>query len=238
MVEFTGSLMNCLRKIIARVEFHAGDSLVTRARNNVTHTFLQSQIPWILYLDTDLIFPAEAIERLCSWGPEYPIVGGCYPKKKVGPAEWVTNCIPGVGPREDGLQEVTELGTGMLRIHRSVFGALREAYPQLRYRCDAAHDIRYDFFPVGTFPNAGQENRYLSEDWYICQLARAIGYRVYADTKVSAKHVGVVSYPFPPEATPVATEPPKAADAAVIQQRLPERSAADETPATSVPETP
>jgi hypothetical protein len=30
---------------------------------------------------------------------------------------------------------------------------------------------------------------------YICQLARAIGYRVYADTKVTARHVGVVAYP-------------------------------------------
>jgi hypothetical protein len=209
MVEFTGSLMNALRSNLARVEFHAGDSLVTRARNNVVHTFLQTKIPWLLFLDTDLIFDADAIKRLLSWGPEYPLVGGCYPKKKVGPAEWVTNALPGVGPRPDGLQEVAEIGTGMLRVHRSVFAALREAYPQLRYQCDANRDIRYDFFPVGTWKTGDMaEARYLSEDWYICQLARAIGYRVYADTKVTARHVGVVAYPFPPPEAPKPVETP------------------------------
>lgn len=202
-VEFTGSLLNALRTINARLEFHAGDSLVTRARNNVVHNFLQTDIPWLLFLDTDLVFPVEHLQRLLSWSTEYPIIGGCYPKKKLGPPEWVVNALPGVECRPDGLQEVAEVGTGMMRIHRSVFGALREAFPQLRYRCDGNRDIRYDFFPVGTWKSANakpeDDARYLSEDWFICEMARSIGYRVYADTKVTAQHIGLAAYPLDPK---------------------------------------
>jgi len=199
-VEFTGSLLEVIKSVNSRLEFHAGDSLITRSRNNVVHSFLQTDIPWLLFLDTDLVFPVEHITRLLSHGTQYPLVGGCYPKKKLGPAEWVCNVLPGAELREDGLQEVGEMGTGMLKIHRSVFGALREAYPQLRYKCDGNKDIRYDFFPVGTFKplDAKPEDdaRYLSEDWYICQLARAIGFKIWADTKCTAQHIGIAAYPL------------------------------------------
>jgi hypothetical protein len=204
LTQFVGSLMNALNKVRARVEFGVGDSLVTRSRNNIAHAFMQSRCAYLLFIDTDLDFPAEHIERLVAHPATYPIIGGCYPKKKVGPAEWVANALPGAAPDANGIQEVMELGTGLLRIHRSVFGALREAYPQLRYRCDGAKDIRYDFFPVGTYRDhtykAEDESRYLSEDWYLCQLARQIGYRIFADTKVTAGHWGFVRYPLDPAA--------------------------------------
>lgn len=202
MCEFAASLMALLGRVRCKIQFHGGDSLVTRARNNVTHDFLRTQIPWLLFIDTDLVFSPECILHLLSHGPSVPIVGGCYPRKKPGPAEWILNGLPNTSPDpKTGLQEVYEIGTGMLLVHRSVFGAMKEAYPHLRYRCDGNKDIRWDFFPVGTWrgPEAkdGEEARYLSEDWYFCQLARAIGYRIYADTKCWSKHIGMVAYPFP-----------------------------------------
>jgi hypothetical protein len=209
LVEFVGTLLNTLtllsqNGIPARVEFLGGDSLIPRARNNLAHHWIhQTQIPFFLQLDTDLVLDAEGIKRLICHPPEYAVIGGCYPKKKPGPAEWVCNPIPGVGPREDGLQEVWENGTGLLRIHRSVYAAVKASYPQLVYICDGAHDECLDLFPVGTFPDPlNKRNRYLSEDWYVCQLARAIGFKIWADTKCAARHIGQVAYPWPPELPP------------------------------------
>lgn len=197
--QFAMSLINALPRMKAAICPAIGDSLVTRARNNIAHEFMKTDIPWLLFIDTDLEFPPEHIEHLISHDSRFPIVGGCYPKKKLGSPEWVLNAMPGSSPDANGLQEVAEMGTGLLKIHRSVFAAVREAYPQLRYRCDAHKDIRYDFFPVGTYRDATfkpeDPARYLSEDWYICQLARAIGYRVFADTRCTAKHHGSIAYP-------------------------------------------
>ena len=216
MTEFVSTLLASLSHLNAtgisvRIEFLNGDSLIPRARNNLAHQWYHhSQIPFFVQLDTDLILDPEGIKRLLSHPPEYAVIGGCYPKKKPGPAEWVVNPIPGINVREDGLQEVWEMGTGLLRIHRSVYAAVKASYPQLTYICDGAQDERLDLFPVGTFPDPlNKRNRYLSEDWYLCQLARALGFKVWADTKCAARHLGQVAYPWPPEQQ---LQPPAAAN--------------------------
>jgi hypothetical protein len=40
------------------------------------------------------------------------------------------------------------------------------------------------------------ENRYISEDWFFCDRARALGYTVYGDTKVILRHLGTVQFPL------------------------------------------
>lgn len=203
--------------IAARICPLPGDSLVTRARNNLAHIFLkETSIPFLLFLDTDLGLSPAGIEHLVSLPPEFAVVGGCYPKKVAGPVQWVFNPLPGT-PTNTTLPETLEVwenGTGLMRIHRSVFGAIREAYPQYRYMCDGAGDERCDFFPVGTFPDPiNKRTRYLSEDWAFCQLARAVGFKIWADTKCTARHFGQIAYPWPEPAAPA--QPESAASPAV-----------------------
>lgn len=199
--EFVGTLLQCLQQTKSRIQILQGDSLVARARNNLAHDFMtNTRVPFLLFFDTDLVLDAEGVKHLLNLPPEYAVVGGCYPKKKTGPAEWVCNVAPGSAPDENGLQEVREMGTGMLRVHRSVFAAIREAYPQLHYTCDGNKDTRVDYFRVGTFPDPLMKiTRYLSEDWFFCQMAKAIGFKIWADTKCAARHIGQVAYPFPAE---------------------------------------
>lgn len=210
--EFFATVLQCLQRMRSRVQVLQGDSLIPRSRNNLAHEFRKNcKAPFLLFIDVDLILDPVGLEHLVNLPPEYAVVGGCYPKKKTGPAEWVCNPIAGTAPDTNGLQEVYEMGTGMLRVHRGVFEAIAASYPQLHYTCDGNRDDRVDFFPVGTFPD--QRNvgtvRYLSEDWYLCQLARAIGFKVWADTKCAARHLGRIAYPFPDPST----EPPKATNA-------------------------
>ena len=56
-----------------------GDSLVSRARNRIVARFLMSDCTHLLFLDTDLIFSPEHVERLISHG--LPFLIGLYPKK-------------------------------------------------------------------------------------------------------------------------------------------------------------
>lgn len=189
------------------VRQHIGDSLVTRARNALCAYFLHGNWTHLLFLDTDLSFEPADIHRLLSHGEEPDIVGGLY-STKTPLGNWVLNGLPqgeDQGARPDGLREVLYLGTGMMLIARRVLEAMRKARPEIEYRVDDDQrgkdhggDTQWDFFQVGTHmsPHAGRV-RYLSEDWFFCQVARDLGFRIWADTRVMANHHGECAYPIP-----------------------------------------
>jgi hypothetical protein len=174
-----------------------GDSLVSRARNMLVDRFLQTDCTHLLFLDTDLIFSPEHIARLVSH--DLPVVAGLYPKKQ-DELSWVANTHPDhPEPNDQGLQRVRYVGTGCMLVRRDVFETLRdklwvEMYLADHDPCDAPP--RFDWFPVGvTDDSAIGRRRYLSEDWFFCELCARAGIEVWADVKVALKHVGQAIYP-------------------------------------------
>ncbi len=49
----------------------------------------------------------------------------------------------------------------------------------------------WDFFSVGVV-----NKEYLSEDWYFCDKARALGFRVMLDTRIQVRHEGSAIFPL------------------------------------------
>lgn len=188
-----------------------GDSLVSRARNRLAAKFLQTDATHLLFLDTDLIFSSEQIARLLSH--EIPFVIGLYPKKQAELA-WVCNTRAEFGGRnpETGLQRILYGGTGCMLIAREVFPAIIEKFPELAYDPDDGEPDQplYDFFKVGIHHDpVVNRRRYLSEDWFFCQLAADAGYPLFADTHVVLKHCGEAIYPLSletQESAPAITE--------------------------------
>jgi hypothetical protein len=170
-----------------------GDSLVSRARNTLTAEFLATDCTHLFFIDTDLIFSPEHVERLVSH--DKPIVAGLYPKKQVK-LEWVINTIGEWEQDENGLTRVKYAGTGFLMIAREVVEAMIEAYPESRYNPDHRDTDEHDLWPVGVYEYPDGNRRYLSEDWYFCQRALDLGYDIYADCRVILKHVGQCIYPI------------------------------------------
>lgn len=175
-----------------------GDSLVSRARNRIAARFLQSDCTHLLFLDTDLIFSPEHVERLISHGQ--PFIIGLYPKKQEQLA-WVCNTREEFGPRdpETGLQRILYGGTGCMLIAREVIEAVIATHPEVAYQPDDGEDDvpLYDIFRVGVYEDpVAKRRRYLSEDWFFCQYALDAGYPLYADTHVVLKHCGDAIYPL------------------------------------------
>jgi FkbM family methyltransferase len=197
------------------IRHHVGDSLVSRARNRLVAQFLKSEATHLLFIDTDLIFSPEHVARIVSHGE--PIVAGLYPKKQ-RTLGWVCNLLdPSPEADERGLQPVKYAGTGFLCIAREVFEDLIEAYPEIRYDPDEGDGevgSLWDFFKVGVWecPETGYR-RYLSEDWWFCQLARDQGWEVLMDTQIICKHVGQFIYPFDSLETFATPVPEAGADA-------------------------
>jgi FkbM family methyltransferase len=184
------------RSYSMRVRTLIGDSLVSRARNALAAEFLRGDCSHLLFVDSDLVFSPEHVERLLSH--EVPIVAGCYPKKQRKLA-WVANLLDPPGePDARGLHSVKYAGTGFLCIAREVFEAMVARWPEIEYDPDdgEAQGPYWDFFAVGpwTCPRTGRR-RYLSEDWWFCQRALDLGYEVLMDTHVVLKHSGGMVYP-------------------------------------------
>ncbi len=83
-----------------------GDSLITRARNNLVHDFLtQTKADFLMFLDTDLDFNPEDIARLIRHRRDDAILCGQYAIKQPG-LRYCYNPIKGEKPGKDGLLKV------------------------------------------------------------------------------------------------------------------------------------
>ncbi|MEV7804995.1 hypothetical protein AB0O28_18800 [Microbispora sp. NPDC088329] len=169
---------------------------IVEARNTATARFLEGDAEWLWWLDTDMGFAEDTLDRLIAAADpaERPIVGAlCFAQQEYAPdgmGGYRTRPRPtlyrwaevGDGrqgftawldyPRDE-LVEVAATGSACLVIHRSVFVAVGERYGPTWYSRMAN-------------PTTGQ---LLSEDLSFCARAVQCGYPVYVDTRVKTSHL-------------------------------------------------
>lgn len=243
-VPFVQCLMATLASstLIQMWDFLPGDSLINRARNNLAKRFLEGYTgqdgagnkvtvkhDWLLFLDTDLIFRPEDIQKLYDLGLKKGpgIYAGTYPIKQLKP-KVVFNNIAGAVPDAEGIVEVREAGTGFMLIHRKVFEDMMEKCgDEIKYAVDMGDAslepvYSYDFFSVGVhFDKDLKRKRFLSEDWFFCQRWRELGGKVLMHTKTSCNHIGTFSYPGNPQDIMDAADHYKKAFAIIDAQKKP-----------------
>jgi hypothetical protein len=149
-----------------------------------------------MFIDCDMLFSVEDVKRLVTHNEA--IVGGFYPIKEDGELRFCTNALPlNPGPDERGLFPLRYIGTAFLLVSRQVFESMLAAYgEEISYRCDLTRRVEHDFWRAGVYREArGRPGRYLGEDWYFCQRALDLGFKVYGDTQVILKHIGSIAYP-------------------------------------------
>lgn len=199
---FTQKIDEVISEDIA-VCIRGGDSLVSRQRNGITRTFLESDASHLLFIDTDLVFSAEQVKKIFDRMKVVDICGGIYPMKSPKmPPQFVYNTLDNPAEaekRDDGLAEVKYIGTGFLCISRKVFDDIKRTFGhELKYIVDnSGGKEEYDFWRVGVCHYPNKPTRYLSEDWYFCEMAKRCGYKVYADQTILLKHHGMINYPTP-----------------------------------------
>lgn len=177
-------------------EFNCGDSLVPRARNELTARFLASDCTHLMFIDSDIMFTVHDVERLLA--DDLDIVAGFYPKKQTR-LEYVCNELLSPGPDiQPSVRQMAYMGTGFMLIKRGVFETMADRLgDDLRYISDFTGRLEYDFWSVGVYEYPDGSRRYLSEDWYFCQRALVLGYKVWGDTRVKLHHIGLAVYPLP-----------------------------------------
>ena len=170
---------------------------IPAARNNAVKQFLESNAEWLFWIDTDMGFEPDAVDRLLEVAdPETrPIVGGlCFAQKQTVPdgmGGWRTALAPTIydwttieatgetgflSRREypiNSLIQCAGTGSACILIHRSVFEHL-------------AADGKGDWYD--RIPNPTANGRLLGEDLSFCLRAGAAGIPLHVHTGVRTTH--------------------------------------------------
>lgn len=152
------------------------------ARNTGCQKLLELGWEWVFFLDDDTIPPPDAIIKLMSH--KLPIVSGVYYRRSnpICPVMlketqkgrmWITEFnVP-------DMLEVDFVGSGCLLIHRDVLTSLPPLSPKCHW-----FEWRVDRKDL-------PEKDRMSEDFTFCQHARNHGYKIYVDTTVQCRHIGL-----------------------------------------------
>lgn len=208
--------------IECRFSFIFNESLITRARNYLVDEFLRSGCTHLLFIDADINFNPQDVIALLALDKD--ISGAPYPKKtinwnnvantvrkninnpkfEVGSLDQVTgdyvfNPVPGTTTfKINEPVEVMEIGTGYMMIKKEVFDVYKDKYPEYTYRPDHVGQANFDgsryihaYFDTVIDPDS---HRYLSEDYFFCQNARKIGYKVWLMPWMKTMHVGTYAF--------------------------------------------
>jgi len=212
------NLMKALEKNNVKYELHLvqNESLITRARNGIVAYFMSNlNFTHLLFLDCDLMFPAEMILKMLA--SKKQICGGCYPKKAINHKKLFHYYDKGergndLMLRESDLNynlkiynknqarmegdfvEALDVPTGCMLIDKRAMSQIIHKNRNHIYKNNVAgyQSITnfYDIFRVGV----GSKGYYLSEDYYFCELARECGIQLWLLADATMAHIGRYNY--------------------------------------------
>ena len=213
--QYTTSLLNTLQTLSMNninyvIDFLGNESLIPRARNRSLEKFLQSKCTHLLFIDSDIGFPPEAVLSLLKFNKD--VVGCAYPKKQINPKrllaslqiekgstekfdsrllEFVFNTINGSENliRDGDFIQVKHIGTGFMLVKREIIEKLCKKHTELTVINGELPGEQCYLF------NCMIKNKeYLSEDYSFCQRVRDIGGEIWINTKINLCHIGTYSF--------------------------------------------
>ena len=191
-------------------------SLVTQGRNLCASAFMNSDAEYMLFIDSDVEFTTRSVMRLMKSPHDVSLIP--YPIKQKTDAKFRKdfetrpdddiNTMGHLFPIEipntkdirpvDGYIEVIKGPTGMMMIKKSVFDKLKEHYKELVIKQKTLMNGElidrpnyYNFFDTYWSPS---KKTYMGEDFYFCQLWRAIGGKIFALCDEEISHIGEYKY--------------------------------------------
>jgi glycosyltransferase involved in cell wall biosynthesis len=147
---------------------------VADARNMSLEYAQSHNADYILFIDSDMTFPRDALLRLLVRNVD--IVGATY-SRRTPPFSFLGDILP-EQPTDapKGLLEMTRIPTGFLLVKATVFERLKRPY--FRFRVDEEAGVN------------------IGEDYEFSDRVRSLGFRIWCDPYLSKElgHIGEKSY--------------------------------------------
>lgn len=161
---------------------HAMGTMIVDQRQGMAKQALeQFKCSHVMFLDTDMRFPANTIERLLVH--DKPVVAANYVRRggHIRPLCWAYDAdgrhqVVYTDKEDTGVEEIELVGTGCMLIKREVF----ETLP----------------LPWFTIPWNPETKEFMGEDIYFCREVRRAGFEIFIDHDLSKEvaHIGTYEY--------------------------------------------
>lgn len=154
-------------------------TLIVNQRTDLAKNAIEAGCTHILFLDSDMRFPADTLERLLAHDKD---IVACnystrkFPLRSVAFKDDTSWDTVDTDPDSTGLEPVASIGMGIMLIKSEVFVK-----------------IGLPYFMIG-FSAKNQE--YTGEDIFFCRKARAAGYEILVDHDLSKEigHTGAIDF--------------------------------------------
>ena len=155
-------------------------SLIADSRESLVEKSLLEGATHILFLDSDMNFPEDALHRL--FFRNKPLVAANYVKRCLPTTPTAVTLLGNPLYTNDdstGIDEVASAGFGVCLIRAEVFDAMPRPW-----------------FDTYWYTNEAGKRLIIGEDVYFCKKAKHAGYTTYVDQDVSKEvtHIGTMEY--------------------------------------------
>ena len=218
-MQYTISLLNLTNllnreKIQFVIDFIGNESLIPRARNNSLGKFMESDFTHLLFIDSDIEFPAQAVLDLLNFDKD--VVCCAYPKKDYNWNRFMASMQKETTSKESsdsrGLDfsynaiydndknlikkgdflKVRHASTGFMMIKREILESLANKPNALNLRTDSLYTTEREL--CGLFCCMIQDKQYLSEDFSFCERVNNIEGDVWINIHHNLNHIGKYSF--------------------------------------------
>ena len=188
-------LVKCTNPEISEINVDQ-DALISRSRSRVaTHFLERTDYDILLFLDDDIVISTlDATKLMWMCYKQYPIIGGIYVTKSQDNPGLAARPIQKNGEmvfgKNGGVYDMEYLSTGCLAVRREVIESMKNQSELIDIHHCVHGDYKYwSFFQQrDVIINGIPEDT--SEDWFFCNNASKLGYKIYADTTVMLGHIG------------------------------------------------
>ncbi len=163
-------------------------SLIAAERNRIVKKFMQSDCSHLLCIDSDLAWPAAAVEGMLKHNVDF--VGGCYPAR-LEKTFLFRPCL-----NEDGtlvtngisLIKMEYIPAGFLLMRRCVIDKMQAVHKDRYYKPKGGPgEDGYALFNTELY-----DGEFWGEDYVFCRLVREAGFDVWVDPMIQFNHDGHV----------------------------------------------
>lgn len=196
-IDFVNSMLDFHKnKLPFSLMMLGNESLITRGRNTIiSHFYNMKEFTHLLFLDADIGIDAKSIIQLLAH--DVDVIGAPVALKGFNPEtrEKVYNVINSMKSVEKPeLYEVDKVGTAVFMMSRKAVESLiseaidkNDTYvPNKFTRTKIKQPLMYDIFKTCVI-----NDEYLSEDYYVCNNLKKMGYKIYVDDTVFPSHTGM-----------------------------------------------
>ncbi len=218
-MQYTISLLNLIQTLNQNsipfiIDFIGNESLIPRARNNSLGKFMQSDFTHILFIDSDIEFPSQAVLDLIKFDKD--VTCCAYSKKGYNWNKFMNSMHNDKQSQEsfesrgldfnynaiydddnniikqDNFIKVRHASTGFMLIKREIVEKLYSSHPELMIITDNLSNNNSEI--CGLFCCMIKDKTYLSEDYSFCERVKNIHGDVWINIHHNLNHIGKYAF--------------------------------------------